>query len=51
MISSFATGATAMIFVPSRNGYSHRPKEYTAPEEIAAGVRALARTLLAKLAA
>lgn len=36
---------TAMIFVPSRKGISHRPEEYTAPEEIAQGVRVLAGTL------
>ena len=34
-----------MIFVPSKNGVSHRPDEYTAPEQIAAGVAVLARTL------
>ena len=36
-----------MIFVPSQNGYSHRPDEYSSPEEIAQGVRVLARTLAA----
>lgn len=36
---------TAMIFVPSENGYSHRPEEYTAPEDIARGVEVLAYTL------
>src|SRR5262249_30088433 len=37
--------ATAMIFIPCRNGYSHRPDEYAAPEAIAAGVQVLAGTL------
>jgi len=36
-----------MIFVPSKGGISHRPDEYTAPGEIAAGVAVLARTLAA----
>jgi N-carbamoyl-L-amino-acid hydrolase len=36
---------TAMIFIPCRHGYSHRPDEYASPEAIAAGVEALARTL------
>jgi hydantoinase/carbamoylase family amidase len=34
-----------MIFVPSKDGISHHPDEYTAPEEIELGVRVLARTL------
>jgi acetylornithine deacetylase/succinyl-diaminopimelate desuccinylase-like protein len=37
---------TAMIFVPSQHGYSHRPDEYTAPEDIGRGVEVLAHTLL-----
>jgi N-carbamoyl-L-amino-acid hydrolase len=36
---------TAMIFVPSQGGFSHRPDEFTQPEEIAHGVRVLAATL------
>ncbi len=36
---------TAMIFVPSKDGISHRPDEYTSPEEIARGVRVLAGAL------
>ena len=36
---------TAMIFIPCYKGYSHRPDEYSSPEEIANGVRVLARTL------
>jgi len=40
---------TAMIFVPSKNGYSHRPEEFTADDEIARGVGVLALTM-AKLA-
>ena len=38
-----------MIFIPCKNGVSHRPDEYSAPEAIEKGVRVLARTL-AKLA-
>jgi hydantoinase/carbamoylase family amidase len=39
-----------MVFVPSRGGISHHPDEYTAPEQLDAGVRVLAR-VLARLAA
>jgi ureidoglycolate amidohydrolase len=35
----------AMLFIPCRNGVSHRPDEYASPEWIAAGVEVLARTL------
>ena len=35
----------AMIFIPCRNGVSHRPDEYASPEAITLGVRVLARTL------
>lgn len=38
-----------MIFIPSKDGISHRPDEYSSPADIAAGVRVLAETL-AKLA-
>ena len=34
-----------MIFVPSVNGISHSPHEFTAPEDIDRGVRVLARAL------
>jgi ureidoglycolate amidohydrolase len=34
-----------MIFVPSRNGLSHHPDEYTAPEQLDLGVDVLAETL------
>jgi len=36
---------TAMPFVPSRGGVSHRPDEYSSPEAIAQGVLALAEAL------
>jgi N-carbamoyl-L-amino-acid hydrolase len=38
-----------MLFIPCRNGVSHRPDEYSTPESIALGTRILALTL-AKLA-
>jgi hydantoinase/carbamoylase family amidase len=38
-----------MVFVPSRAGISHHPDEYTAPEQIDAGVRVLGG-VLARLA-
>ncbi len=34
-----------MIFIPSKDGISHRPDEYSSPADIAAGVRVLAETL------
>lgn len=39
----------AMIFIPCRNGISHRPDEYAAPADITLGTRVLAAAL-AKLA-
>ncbi len=39
----------AMIFIPCRNGVSHRPDEYAAPADIARGTHVLA-VALAKLA-
>ncbi len=38
-----------MIFIPCRNGWSHRPDEFASAENIEMGVKALALTL-AKLA-
>lgn len=38
---------TGMIFVPSKDGVSHRPDEHTAPEEIAQGASVLAETMFA----
>ena len=35
----------AMLFIPCRNGYSHRPDEYASPEDIARGTLVLAETL------
>jgi ureidoglycolate amidohydrolase len=36
---------TAMLFIPCRNGYSHRPDEFASIEDIARGTMALAETL------
>ena len=36
---------TGMIFIPCRNGVSHRPDEYSSPDEIRRGVEVLALTL------
>jgi len=36
---------TAMLFIPCRHGYSHRPDEYASPEDIARGTLILAETL------
>jgi ureidoglycolate amidohydrolase len=38
---------TGMLFIPCRNGYSHRPDEYASAEDIARGVLVLAETLAA----
>ena len=35
----------AMLFIPCRHGYSHRPDEYASPEDIARGALVLAETL------
>jgi ureidoglycolate amidohydrolase len=37
----------AMLFIPCRNGYSHRPDEYASPEDIVRGTLILAETLAA----
>jgi len=36
---------TGMLFIPCRNGYSHRPDEYAEPEDIALGALVLAEAL------
>jgi acetylornithine deacetylase/succinyl-diaminopimelate desuccinylase-like protein len=36
---------TTMIFIPCRDGVSHRPDEYSSPAQIAAGILVLAKTL------
>jgi len=36
---------TAMLLIPCRSGYSHRPDEYASPEDIARGTLVLAETL------
>jgi ureidoglycolate amidohydrolase len=36
---------TGMLFIPCRNGVSHRPDEYAAPQAIASGARVLSETL------
>jgi ureidoglycolate amidohydrolase len=35
----------AMLFIPCRNGHSHRPDEYASPEDITRGTLVLAETL------
>ena len=39
------TAPTGMLFIPCRNGYSHRPDEFASPEDIARGTLILAETL------
>jgi ureidoglycolate amidohydrolase len=36
---------TGMLFIPCRNGYSHRPDEYASPEDIERGALVLAEAL------
>ncbi len=36
---------TAMLFIPSRGGFSHRPDEYSSPAAVAQGALILAETL------
>lgn len=36
---------TGMIFIPCRQGWSHRPDEFASPEDIERGVRVLASTM------
>jgi ureidoglycolate amidohydrolase len=36
----------SMIFIPCKNGWSHRPDEYSSPEAIENGVKVLAHTLM-----
>lgn len=37
---------TSMIFIPSKNGISHNPEEYSSPEEVNNGLKVLLRTVL-----
>ncbi|KAI1420364.1 hypothetical protein F5Y12DRAFT_788338 [Xylaria sp. FL1777] len=37
---------TSMIFVPSKNGVSHNPEEYTSPEDCALGAQVLMQSIL-----
>lgn len=37
----------AMLFIPCRNGYSHRPDEFASPDDIVRGALVLAETLAA----
>jgi len=37
---------TGMIFVPSRDGISHSPKEFTTPEDMANGATVLLKTVM-----
>jgi ureidoglycolate amidohydrolase len=36
---------TGMIFIPCQGGISHRPEEFSSPDEIARGIEVLARTV------
>jgi acetylornithine deacetylase/succinyl-diaminopimelate desuccinylase-like protein len=45
--TSLQVAPTGMIFIPCRNGWSHRPDEFASPEDITNGVRVLALTMAA----
>lgn len=36
---------TGMVFIPCRNGWSHRPDEFAAPADIGRGIEVLALAL------
>ncbi len=36
---------TTMVFIPSRGGYSHRPDEFSSPEQVDAGIAVLSKVL------
>ena len=38
---------TSMIFIPSRDGLSHTPEEYSTPEQISNGFQVLLKTIMA----
>ena len=40
-----AAVSMGMVFVPSRDGISHSPHEYTTPEDLERGITVLAATL------
>lgn len=44
--TTHANVPTAMIFIPSKDGISHNPKEYSSPEEIATGFEVLLDAVL-----
>jgi N-carbamoyl-L-amino-acid hydrolase len=44
-LNAASIGPTGMIFVPSRGGVSHNPKEWTDPEQLAWGCQVLANAL------
>ena len=37
---------SAMIFIPSKEGLSHNPAEYSSPEEITAGANVLLHMIM-----
>lgn len=44
--STSAVVPTSMIFIPSKNGVSHNPEEYSSPEEVENGFKVLLNTIL-----
>ena len=45
LYSWLAIAPVGMVFIPCRGGVSHRPDEYSAPQEIETGAKVLASTL------
>lgn len=45
LLLSLQIAPTGMIFIPCRNGWSHRPDEFASAADIGRGVEVLALTL------
>ena len=41
-----ALGPIGLVFIPSKDGISHNPKEYSSPQEMANGANVMLRTVL-----
>jgi beta-ureidopropionase / N-carbamoyl-L-amino-acid hydrolase len=40
-------GPVGLLFIPSKDGISHNPKEYSSPAEVANGANVLLQTIVA----
>jgi hydantoinase/carbamoylase family amidase len=46
-VSTSCVCPTSMIFIPSKDGLSHTPEEYSTPDQISNGFRVLLKTIMA----